>query len=156
MRVGLLHAVIRAEEKLLLAAFEARGVDVERIHVESFNIDLSSPQAHAPFEGLDVVLERCVSHSRAAAVLRVLHTWGIPCVNPWDVANVCGDKLTTNLELVRAGVDPAFLRGAVLLVARMEEDVVDVPDVRTRNGLRVSISPVRTRLMDAVVTRLNL
>ncbi|MCA9567116.1 MAG: hypothetical protein KC656_04710 [Myxococcales bacterium] len=60
-----------------------------------------------------------------------------------------------DVEMLVAGVDPAFLGGAVLLVTRMVEDTVDVPDVRTHNGLRVSISPVRTRLMDIVVTRLE-
>ena len=70
MRIGMLHALIRAEEKLLFAAFEKRGVEVERIHVERLSIDLASPSPAPPFEGLDAVLERCVSHSRAGAVRR--------------------------------------------------------------------------------------
>lgn len=104
MRIGLLHAVIRTEEKLILAAFARRGVEVERFHVERLAIDLGSPSAPGIFDGLDALLERCVSHSRALAALRVLHAQGIPCVNPWHVADVCGDKLSTNLALVRAGV----------------------------------------------------
>ncbi len=104
MRIGILHAVIRAEEKLLLAAFERRGHTVERIHVERLTVDLSSPRPSGPFQGLDVVLERCVSHSRASAVLRVLDSWGLPCVNPYALADICGDKLATNVALVRNGV----------------------------------------------------
>src|SRR5207248_8938703 len=30
--------------------------------------------------------------------------WEIPCVNPYRVAEVCGDKMNTTLELIRAGV----------------------------------------------------
>ena len=51
-----------------------------------------------------VVLERCISHSRALSVLRVLDTWDIPCVNSFQVGEVCGDKLATNLALLKHGV----------------------------------------------------
>ena len=34
----------------------------------------------------------------------MLNDWGIPTVNTFEVANVCGDKLLTTAALVRAGV----------------------------------------------------
>ncbi|MCB9913558.1 MAG: lysine biosynthesis protein LysX [Planctomycetes bacterium] len=104
MRVGILHSRIRQEEKLLLAELEARGVDVVRLHVEEVPLALAPGGPPPPFDGLDVVLERCISHSRATAVLRVLDGWGVPCVNPARVADVCGDKLATNVALCAAGV----------------------------------------------------
>jgi len=104
MRIGVLHARIRQEEKLLLAELEHRGVDVRRLFVEEEVLPLEPSGPPESWGNLDAVLERCVSHSRAMAALRVLDTWGIPCVNHWSVGEVCGDKLTTNLALLRGGV----------------------------------------------------
>ena len=52
----------------------------------------------------NVIVERCVSHSRAEAALQIFGAWGIPCVNNAQVAQVCGSKLQTSLALVDAGV----------------------------------------------------
>jgi [lysine-biosynthesis-protein LysW]--L-2-aminoadipate ligase len=52
----------------------------------------------------DVVLERCINHLRALYTLRVLNDWGVPTVNSYEVANICGDKLLTSTELERAGI----------------------------------------------------
>jgi [lysine-biosynthesis-protein LysW]--L-2-aminoadipate ligase len=51
-----------------------------------------------------VVLERCIQHSRALYALSVLETWGIPTVNTFEVADVCGNKLLTTMRLIRDGV----------------------------------------------------
>ena len=137
MRIGVLHARIRQEEKALLAELDRRGVEVEAIHVdrEVFSLDGAArppaaerqgsarerhrggaaPVQETRVEGVavgffrdwcrfDAVLERCISHSRAMAALRILDTWGVPCVNPWHVGEICGDKLTTNLALLEAGL----------------------------------------------------
>ena len=101
MKVGILYSRIRVEEKLLFQEMEARGVDFEMIDVRKaiFNLD-----AREQWEQYDVILERCVSHSRAQASLQILGSWGIPCVNNVRVATICGDKLETNMALIRAGV----------------------------------------------------
>src|SRR5258708_21681924 len=57
-----------------------------------------------PELGVDVVLERCIQHSRALYALAVLETWGIPTVNTFEVADVCGNKLLTTMRLIRDGV----------------------------------------------------
>lgn len=101
MRIGMLYSRIRAEEKLIVQALEARGVDFELIDVRRIAFNL---QDQAYFQQFDVILERCVSHSRALASLQILGAWGIPCVNNAHVATVCGDKLATSLALVQAGV----------------------------------------------------
>ncbi len=119
MRIGMLHARIRREEKLLLEELERRNVEVHRINVERGLFPLAPEALHAArlrppkaWGRLDAVLERCVSHSRAMAALRILDTWGVPCVNHWSVGEVCGDKLTTNLALLRAGVPVPHARVA--------------------------------------------
>jgi [lysine-biosynthesis-protein LysW]---L-2-aminoadipate ligase len=52
----------------------------------------------------DVVLERCVNHSRALYALKVLNDWGIQTVNRFEVADVCGNKFLTTNTLIKAGV----------------------------------------------------
>lgn len=116
MRLGILCATIRAEEKLLLKELQRRGVDFDLLDVRSINLDLNDP---TPFLQYDVILERCISHSRALASLRILESWGIPCVNSWQVGEVCGDKLATSLALLQAGVPTpqvkvAFTPGSAL------------------------------------------
>ena len=117
MRVGMLYSRIRLEEKLIVAALEARGVDVENVDVRRTHFDLEQPES---WQQYDVVLERCVSHSRALAALQILETWGVPCVNPARVASVCGDKLTTSLALTAAGVPTPPVRIAFTPEAALE------------------------------------
>jgi len=104
MRIGVLHARVRHEEKLLIAELERRGVDLQRFHIEATPFSLDAGGAPEAIQELDVLVERCISHSRALAAIRVIEGWGIPCVNPWRVAEVCGDKMATNLALSGAGV----------------------------------------------------
>lgn len=107
MKVGFLHSIIRVEEKLLLKELRRRA-DVEIIRIDdrkcSFNL-------HANDFDLDVVIERCVNHSRAVHALRIFHDHGIPTVNHPDVAEICGNKFLTTQALIRAGVPtpPCYL-----------------------------------------------
>jgi [lysine-biosynthesis-protein LysW]--L-2-aminoadipate ligase len=91
---------VRVEEKLLLAELERRGVEIYRYDDREFTLDLADPS----MTECDVILERCINHLRALYTLKVLNDWGIPTVNSYEVANVCGDKLLTSTALVRAGV----------------------------------------------------
>lgn len=104
MQIGVLHARIRLEEKLILTELEKRGVDIQRFHIEHAPLSLDQGGVPEAMASVDVMLERCISHSRALAALRVIESWGIPCVNPWRIAEVCGDKMATNLALSVAGV----------------------------------------------------
>ena len=105
MKVGILYSRVRAEEKLLFQAFDERGVDYDLLDDRKLDFELSeSDSAADAFLGYDVVLERCINHSRALASLRVLNEWGIPTVNTADVAEVCGNKLHTSSVLARAKV----------------------------------------------------
>jgi len=59
------------------------------------------------------------------------------------------------LQSLRDNTRPFEVAGAVLVVARVSEGAVDVPDVLTWSGGRVPISPVRTRVAEMVVTRVE-
>ena len=100
--VGVLLSRVRVEEKLLLAELERRGVEIVRFDDREFTLDLAAPDS--AMLRCDVILERCINHLRALYTLRVLNDWGVPTVNTYDVANICGDKLLTSTELERAGL----------------------------------------------------
>ena len=98
--VGVLLSRVRVEEKLLLEELERRGIATKVIDDRELVLALEKK----PELGVDVVLERCIQHSRALYALSVLETWGIPTVNTFEVADVCGNKLLTTMRLIRDGV----------------------------------------------------
>ncbi len=101
MHLGILVSRIRVEEKLIIQAIEARGLSYELIDVRRATFDLADDQEWARF---DVVLDRCLSQSQALSAAYMLGAWGIPCINPAGVIEVCGDKLQTSLALFAAGI----------------------------------------------------
>lgn len=101
MRIALLTSRIRVEERLLTEALEARGIDYELIDVRSAIFDIHDP---APWRRFDAALERCISQTQAVTAVRILESFGVPCVNPSQTIETCGDKLTTSLRLAAAGV----------------------------------------------------
>lgn len=101
MKVGLLLSRVRVEEKWILEALEARGVEFERIDDREITFDLNSMGTWSQY---DVVIERSLSYSRGLYATQVLNSWGIPTVNMAHVAATCGDKLATTSALARAGV----------------------------------------------------
>ena len=100
MKVGFLHSIIRKEEKYLLEEFRSRK-DVELIKIDDRQhfFDLH----HNSFE-LDVLIERCVNHSRALHALKIFNDHGIPTINSPEVADVCGNKFLTTQALIKAGI----------------------------------------------------
>ena len=98
--VGVLLSRVRVEEKLLLEAFERRGIRTKLIDDREVVFKLEE----RPDLGVDVVLERCIQHSRALYALAVLETHGVPTVNTFEVADICGNKLLTTTRLIRDGV----------------------------------------------------
>jgi [lysine-biosynthesis-protein LysW]--L-2-aminoadipate ligase len=99
-RLGILCSRIRVEEKLLLQAFRARGVEPERIDDEALVLDVDAPSP-LPW---DAVLDRSLSQSRALAALRVLEARGMRTVNSAGVVATCGDKVATSAALSRHGL----------------------------------------------------
>jgi len=117
MKIGLLHSLVRVEEKLLIQEFEKRGVDCTLIDVRKIVLDLSQREEWTHY---DAILERCVSHSRALTALQIFGSWGVPCVNNAHVAQVCGSKLETTLALLEAGVPTPEVRIALTPEAALE------------------------------------
>lgn len=99
MKVGMLYSRVRVEEKLLLEEFERRGIPVTRIDDRDVIFELGETVVSC-----DVVLERCINHSRALYGLKLLGDAGIKTVNSYHAADVCGNKILTSSALVRNGV----------------------------------------------------
>ena len=99
-RVGVLLSRVRVEEKLLLAELESRGVETKVIDDRGLVLAVE----HKPELGVDVILERCIQHGTALYALSVLDAWGVPTVNRYEVAEICGNKLLTTMRLIRDGV----------------------------------------------------
>lgn len=99
MRVGVLSSIIRVEEKLLFDRLTRRGIEFDKIDDRELVLDV-----HRTDYPYDVILERCINHSRALHALKVLNDRGVKTVNSFEVANNCGDKLLTTSALIKASV----------------------------------------------------
>jgi [lysine-biosynthesis-protein LysW]--L-2-aminoadipate ligase len=101
LKIGVLYARVRVEEKWIFGALEKRGIDYDRLDDRAIRFDLDDP---APWQQYDAVLERSISYNSGLYALRLLNTFGVPTVNTALVAEICGDKLMTSAALARDGV----------------------------------------------------
>ena len=104
LRLGVLVSYLRAEEKAILAAARDRGIDVAPIFDRAVVLDLASPDAAGSGITADVVLDRCVAHSRSGYTLSALERWGIPTLNSARAVRLCDDKAENSLALEAAGI----------------------------------------------------
>ncbi len=131
MKIGILLSQVRKEEKLLFEEFDRRGIPYDRIDDREVIFDLHRKD----FSHYDVVVERCINHSRALHALLILNMQGVKTVNTYEVAAVCGDKLNTTVHLIKAGVPcpPNFVafteESALKAIEKMGYPVVLKPAV---------------------------
>lgn len=129
MRIGILVTHIRAEERLLINAFQSAGIEPDILLDRDLNFDLLqgseqlSPSG-AVWGDYDVILERCVSTSRGLYALAILEQWGVPTINTYRTASICADKLRTSLLLATANVPQPQTR-----VAFTPEGALDAIDI---------------------------
>jgi [lysine-biosynthesis-protein LysW]--L-2-aminoadipate ligase len=109
MRVGIVISHIRPEEKLLISAFQAQGVEPEIINDRDIIFDITAgPEQASPtntaWRDYNVVLERSVSTSRGLYTLAMLENWGVNAINSYQTASTCADKFRTTIALTKAGI----------------------------------------------------
>ena len=107
MKVGFLHSLIRKDEKLLIAELRKHR-DIELVFLDDRTLVFD---LHARPD-VDVVLERSINHSRAMHALRLFEGVGTLCVNAYEVARRCGDKILTSASLRETGVPQPDVRVA--------------------------------------------
>jgi len=131
MIIGFLHSIIRKDEWLLLDELQHRpNMKVTMIDDREIAFTLGKNKYH-----VDVVLERCINHSRALHSLRLFESLGITCVNSFKVGNTCGDKLLTSVALAECKVPQPEVRiaftqeSALMAIEEMGYPVVLKPAV---------------------------
>jgi [lysine-biosynthesis-protein LysW]---L-2-aminoadipate ligase len=102
--LGVLVSYLRPEEKAILAAARDRSIEVAPIFDRDIVLDLSATDAPESGLDFDVVLDRCVAHSRSGYTLRALRRWGIPTLNDAEAVRLCDDKAENSLALESAGI----------------------------------------------------
>lgn len=125
MRIGIIITHVRPEEKLLISAFQARGIEPDIIADSALNIDLTAgaeqlAPSSLPWNAYDVILERSVSTSRGLYMLAILESWGVRTINAYQTAATCADKLRTTIALTQAGVPQPAARVAFDTDAALE------------------------------------
>ena len=118
MHVGILYSRIRRDEKLLLNELRDRGHEVEKIDVRKQRFGLESTTADV--EGLDLVVDRCLSTSRSLYATRFLDSYGVPVVNGPETGDVCADKAKNSLALAEADVPTPATEVAFTTEAALE------------------------------------
>ncbi|MEZ4570776.1 MAG: lysine biosynthesis protein LysX [Thermomicrobiales bacterium] len=91
---------LREEEKMILSAARSRGITVEVLQDRRLMLDLTAPNPPA----VDVVLDRCIAHTRGSYALRAFERWGIPTINTSSAAAICDDKVEMTAALSAEGV----------------------------------------------------
>lgn len=104
MSVAFLASRVRPEEKLLLAAYAARGVDVLRVDDRSLALRVDEPALPPGFDGVEVLHDRSIAFGTSVHVVEALERVGVACVNRSAVIRACGDKLRASLALAAASV----------------------------------------------------
>ncbi len=104
LKLGILVSYLRQEEKLILAAARARGIDVVPLFDRDLALNLSAPAPQESGVDIDVLLDRSVVHSRAGYTLHAMSRWGIPTLNSAAAVTICDDKARASMALEAAGI----------------------------------------------------
>ncbi|MEI6222819.1 MAG: RimK family alpha-L-glutamate ligase [bacterium] len=109
MRIGILHSRLRKDENLIIEELEKRGHTA--VLFDDRELVFSLDEINKKTFDVDVMLERCMSHSRAYYSLQMLNDFAIPTVNSATTAELCGSKFLVSETLQAAGVPtpPVFV-----------------------------------------------
>lgn len=114
MRIAMTYTRLRTEERMLLDAFEHIGVDVTPVDLRTAVLNPTDPNdGPNQWGSFDAVVDRSLSLTNTLTSVRVLEGLGIRCVNPLSAIELCSDKLSTTIALVRRGVPTPEVRVAM-------------------------------------------
>jgi [lysine-biosynthesis-protein LysW]--L-2-aminoadipate ligase len=101
VKVCIVCSLVRPEEKQLIEAFAKQGVAADVVDDRTAIFDLDNLDHWKQY---DVIVERCVSQSRALYVQRIMRLAGVKTVNNYEVIENCGDKFITSQLMLQHGV----------------------------------------------------
>ncbi len=93
---------LRTEEKMLQKEASGLGCDVAMLDAKTTQLNTDSRRDD--IDPGDVVLERCVSYFRGLHFTAGLEFLGIPVINRFEVANICGNKMFMTLRLKKGNI----------------------------------------------------
>ncbi|MFT4309556.1 MAG: lysine biosynthesis protein LysX [Candidatus Woesearchaeota archaeon] len=105
LRIGMLHSLIRPEEKMLIREFKERGIEPIMIDDRKASFIIGKRTSN-----FDVILERSINHSRALHALKYYESIGIRTINNSHTALVCGDKFLTSIALAENNIPQPNVR----------------------------------------------
>lgn len=117
MQIAMTYTRLRAEERMLLDAFDHIGVDVTPIDLRSIVFDPADP---AQWGGFDAIIDRSVSLTNSLNSVRILESYGLRCINTRNAIEICSDKIATTIALVAAGVPTPSVRIATSELAGLD------------------------------------
>ena len=144
MQIGMIVSRVRREEKLLMEAFQARGIQIDVFNDGEFILNPLDPDPR--WLAYDLILERSISSSRSLTTLQILEAWGVPTLNNFHTASTCSDKLSTTLALARHSVPQAHVS-----IAFTEESILQAIE---NQGYPAVLKPL-TGSWGRLVTKIN-
>lgn len=99
--LGIVYSRVRAEEKLLFAACEELGVEVEKIRDNDLRLDVQTEVSPAQSS---VIMNRSVHHARIEPTMQFFESLGMKTINTAEATAICDNKYLTSLKLSKAGV----------------------------------------------------
>lgn len=141
MKLGILYERIRKDEKALIKEAESRGHDVVLINDKDIFFKLEKNELD-----VDIVLERCISHSRAYYAMKILNEQGIITINSSKSADICGSKFLVTESLLKNKIPTpktviAFTRNSALdAIEKLGYPVVLKPAIGTWGTLCAKIN----------------
>jgi [lysine-biosynthesis-protein LysW]--L-2-aminoadipate ligase len=99
IKLGILYERIRKDEKLLIEKANGSGLDVIPINDRELIFALEKKRYD-----MDIILERCINHSRAMYSLQIFNAKGIRTINSAEAAEISGSKFLVTSELIKNNV----------------------------------------------------
>ena len=103
MKIGFLHSIIREDEKMLIKTAQTMDIDLVRIDVRKTIFDFSAPLPE-DIQSCDIILERSISHSKGLYAVKALEGKGKKVINSSQLIELCGDKISTSIELEKRNI----------------------------------------------------
>jgi [lysine-biosynthesis-protein LysW]--L-2-aminoadipate ligase len=102
VEVCVVYDKVRFEEKALYDTAKKKGLRAQIIDAKKITINNASKRKTLQLG--DVVLQRCISHSRGLYLTACLEFMGFIVINKFKVGETCGNKLMTSLTLAKSNV----------------------------------------------------